>query len=106
MNTQNNEFQARQFAYELGCLAKECGFRDSIIWQLQSVTAEQKAFVDRTYYRTISMQVIPALLNDLFTLIARQLDSLQMDIISIPPQAETSVDDLEYIIAFCQEPSG
>ena len=73
MDSQSIEFQARVYMYDLTNSANEHGFKLNEGWQLSLATSPEKSDIEKEYFPTISLKVMPEILSDLFELVRSKL---------------------------------
>ena len=100
MNEQIAELKAREYVYDLGNSAKENGFKHDEVWQLNVVTAAEKSALEKKYFPTISMAVMPEGMSELLKLIKQKIVSKAWAQAKAPEQSSFQTDSIQYLVAF------
>ena len=100
MASQTIEFQAKMFLFDLNNSAKEHWFKTDEAWEIILATADEKSALEKKYYPTISTQVLPEMLAELFELIKKKLVLVVSDLEKKSDTKTVIKNHLQYLIAF------
>jgi hypothetical protein len=100
MGNQKVEFQAKLYVYDLNNCAREFGFKDDEGWELNLVSNEEKATLQKRYYPVVTTKVVPEILAELFNEVKAQLVQAKSNIQNKLDTDRLSVHDLQYLVAF------
>ncbi len=73
MASQLGEFQANLYIYDLHNCAKEFGFKTEDVWEVGLVTDVEKSAIEKKYFPTISIKILPAILLETFEMVKEKL---------------------------------
>lgn len=100
MNNQSIEYQAREYLFDLNNAAKENGFKADERWKVSLATAAEKEVIEKNYYPTISTEVVPEVLSEMFRIVkatlSQALDSLEKTL----DEKSVTENQLQYVIAY------
>jgi len=100
MDNQKVAFQAKLYVYDLNNCAREFGFKDDEGWELNLVSTEDKATLQKKYYPVVTTKVVPEVLAELFNEVKAQLVQAKSNIQNKLDVDRLSVHDLQYLVAF------
>jgi hypothetical protein len=100
MDSQKLAYQAKLYVYDLNNCAREFGFKDDEGWELNLVSGEEKASLQKRYYPMVSTKVVPEVLAELFNEVKSQLVQAKSNIQNKLDIDRLSVHDLQYLVAF------
>ena len=100
MKKQTDDYQAREYVYNLNNCAKENGFAPDESWELSLATVAEKLAIERSYYPTLSTKALPGGLPELLMQIKTQMRKLQINFANMPLPAQDVLNHLQYIVAF------
>lgn len=91
------EQQANIYIYELNSFAKELGFSATEGWTLKATALEEKAYIEKHYYTTLSVKTLPDNLLKLFRLVKASIASTTPNVIV---ELDAVQPEMEYLVAF------
>jgi hypothetical protein len=100
MRDQTVELKAREYVYNLGNSAKENGFKPDEGWQLNVATAEEKSALEKKYFPTLSLAVMPEGMSELLKLIRLKLAPITYVPAKAPDNSSFDSGSLQYLVAF------
>ncbi len=100
MSNQTVEFQAKIYVYDLDNCAREFGFKADENWQVNMVSREEKAAIEKQYFPVLSASVLLEMLAEMFGSVkfklTRQLASLE----NVLDAATIRRQHLQYLVAY------
>jgi hypothetical protein len=100
MREQTTELKAREYVYDLGNCAKENGFKADERWELSLTTAEEKTSIEKRYFPTVAIRVMPEVLGELFRLVKVKLADIKYGLTKTREHESIAGEELQYLIAF------
>jgi hypothetical protein len=100
MINKTTEHQAKVYVYDLNNCASEFGFKNDEGWQLTAVTDSRKKELEKQYYPTVSVKVLPETLAELFTMVKERALQLRSGFVNAIENANTPDQTLQYIVAY------
>ena len=97
---QTVELQASMFLFDLSNSAKEHWFKTEEAWEVSLATDDERSAMEKKYYPTISVKVLPEQLAELFGLIKEKLTQAQSDQEKIWDTKTIIKEHLHYLVAF------
>lgn len=87
------------YVYDLNNCANEFGFTADEGWELNAVSDVRRIEIEKKYYPTVSVKVLPEMLGEFFRLVKDRSAQLKTGIINSVQAANTD-RDLCYLVAF------
>lgn len=100
MAGQTVELQANMFLFDLSNSAKEHWFKTEEAWEVSLATDDERSAMEKKYYPTISVKVLPEQLAELFELIKEKLILAQSDQEKTWDTKTIIKNQIQYLIAF------
>lgn len=76
MNEQNIIQEAKEYVYDLGNAAREYGFKATEHWQLSLVSASEKKALERNYYPTVAIALLPEAITNFIAEVKKAMSHL------------------------------
>lgn len=102
MINQAVEKQVKSIVYDLNNCANEYGFKTEG-WRLKAVTTTEKAELEKKYYPTISLKVVPEALTELLRAVNEKLVKSSSDYEKDRDTEDKGNLNFEYLVAFNPE---
>ncbi|MBK0378843.1 hypothetical protein [Mucilaginibacter segetis] len=74
MDNQQVELQSRMYLYDLMNAAKEHGFKQDDSWEFSMVSDSGRSSIQKNYYPTIAVKIMPEILLQVFHTIKSRLN--------------------------------
>jgi len=100
MISQNAEFQAKMYLYDLHNCARENGFKADDKWEVSLATDDEKTAIENMYNPIIAVKVAPAVLSEMFSLVKENLNLPKTDIEKGYNTNVIYANQLHYLVAF------
>lgn len=97
MSDQTIEFQAKIYVYDLNNCAREFGFKTDEGWEVNMVTSQQKADIEKKYFPTLSARVLPEMMPEMLGSVRFKLSQ---GIANVLDTAAVRQQHLQYLVAF------
>lgn len=88
------------YVYDLNNCAAEFGFKPEEGWELSAVSDSGKIDLEKRYYPTVSVKVLPEVLSELFRLVKDQSANLRSGIKNSIGAASLPDQSLQYLVAY------
>jgi len=89
-------YQAMVYVYDLSNCAKEFGFKNDEVWELNVVSDTGRKEIEKMYHPTVSIKVLPEMLSELFKIVKQHSEG----IINFIEGVNSPSRDLEYLVAY------
>jgi hypothetical protein len=102
-NTVKNKTVAHQamvYVYDLNNCASEFGFKADDGWELQIASEGKKKELEKQYYPTVSVKVLPEVLLEFFKLVKERLAQMKSGGGTSLDNANSVDKDLQYLVAY------
>jgi len=100
MNNKTTEHQAKVYVYDLNNSASEFGFKPGEGWELRQVSDIEKKDLEKRYYPTVSVKVLPEILSELFKLVKERAEQLRTGFIHSIDNNNPPDQNLQYLVAY------
>jgi hypothetical protein len=100
MTNQTIDLQASMFLFDLGNSAKEHWFKAEETWEVSLATDDEKLAMEKKYFPTVSIKVLPEQLAELYGLIKRRSTIVHSDVENTLNTDTIIKNHLQYLIAF------
>jgi len=97
MSDQIIEWQARIYVYDLQNCSREFGFKTDEGWEVNMVTREQKADIEKKYFPTLSAKVLPEMLAEMLDSVRIKLRQGMNKVLDTTPLGQ---QHCQYLVAF------
>ncbi|TWJ00923.1 hypothetical protein JN11_02186 [Mucilaginibacter frigoritolerans] len=102
-NTVKNKTVAHQamvYVYDLNNCASEFGFKADDGWELQVASEGKKKELEKQYYPTVSVKVLPEVLLEFFKLVKERLAQIKSGAGNSGDHSNSVDKDLQYLVAY------
>ncbi len=100
MNTQNTDYQAKEYLFDLNNSASENGFKADESWKVSLATAAEKAVIEKNYYPVIATKVVPEALPGLYRTVKATLSQALDQTESAMDAKNLAKNELYYVVAY------
>ena|ERR1700748_3748645 len=100
MISQIGRFQANLYMHDLTNCAKEFHFKAEEVWKVGLVTNKEKSAIEKKYFPTISVKILPKVLLETFDMVKEKLSQAKSEVESKLTISNISIGKLSYLIAF------
>jgi hypothetical protein len=92
--------QAMVYVYDLNNCASEFGFRADDSWELHIASEGRKKELEKQYYPTVSVKVLPEILLEFSNLVKERLAQMKSGTGNSMDQGNSVDKDLQYLVAY------
>lgn len=100
MAAQTVDLQASMFLFDLGNSAKEHWFKTEETWEVSLATDDEKLAMEKKYFPTVSIKVLPEQLVELYGLVKKRSTIVHSDVENTLNTDTIIKNHLQYLIAF------
>ena len=100
IKSKSTDHQAMLYVYDLNNSASEFGFKADEGWELRVVSDIEKKDLEKRFYPTVSVKVLPELLSELFHLVKERAEQLRRGFIHAVDNANVPDQNLQYLVAY------
>jgi hypothetical protein len=100
MSDQTIEFQAKIYVYDLHNCAREFGFKADENWEINMVTRQEKADLEKKYFPTLSAKILPEMLAEMLSSVKFKLSQQLADFEKAIDTALVRRQQFQYLVAY------
>ena len=100
MSDQTIEFQAKIYVYDLKNCAREFGFKADEKWEVSMASSVDKAAIEKQYFPTLSVSVLPEMLAEMFGSVNFKLTQKLAGLEAALDTAAIRKQHLQFLVAY------